>query len=140
VCPASQKRCVTLISIKPFSRGLWPKDVKQTYEWWYRPLEEENEYQLDMDWVLALPGMVSTLPTSYFDVFDKIRGRRAPIPAHSARSPGFPQGARPNLYSHLQTRPHRRNTRRRLPRPARKQPLPGEVFLNFQQAGCCEAF
>jgi hypothetical protein len=45
--------------------------VEKTYQWWYRPLEEENEYQLAMDWVLGLPGMVSTLPTSYFDVFDK---------------------------------------------------------------------
>ena len=62
---------VALISIKPVSRGLWPKDVKKTYEWWYRPLEEENEYQLAMDWVLAVPGLVSTLPTSYYDVFDK---------------------------------------------------------------------
>jgi predicted aldo/keto reductase-like oxidoreductase len=62
---------VSLISIKPVSRGLWPKGVKKTYDWWYRPLEEKNEYQLAMDWVLALPGMVSTLPTSYFDVFDK---------------------------------------------------------------------
>jgi len=62
---------VSLISIKPVSRGLWPKDVKKTYNWWYRPLEEENEYQLAMDWVLSMPGMVSALPTSYFDVFDK---------------------------------------------------------------------
>lgn len=62
---------VSLISIKPVSRGLWPKDVKKTYNWWYRPLEEEKEYQLAMDWVLSLPGLVSTLPTSYFDVFDK---------------------------------------------------------------------
>ena len=62
---------VSLISIKPVSRGRWPEGVKKTYQWWYRPLEEENEYQLAMDWVLTLPGMVSTLPTSYFDVFDK---------------------------------------------------------------------
>ncbi len=62
---------VSLISIKPTSRGLWPRDVEKTYDWWYRPLEEAAEYQLAMDWVLSTPGMVSTLPTSYFDVFGK---------------------------------------------------------------------
>lgn len=60
-----------MISIKPVSRGLWPKDVKKTYDWWYRPLEDPKEYQLAMDWVLSLPGMVTTLPTSYFDVFER---------------------------------------------------------------------
>jgi predicted aldo/keto reductase-like oxidoreductase len=62
---------VPLISIKPTSRGLWPKGERKTYQWWYRPLEDPAEFQLAMDWVLSLPGMVSTLPTSYFDVFDK---------------------------------------------------------------------
>jgi predicted aldo/keto reductase-like oxidoreductase len=60
-----------MISIKPVSRGLWPKEVKKTYDWWYRPLEDPKEYQLAMDWVLSLPGMVTTLPTSYYDVFDR---------------------------------------------------------------------
>jgi predicted aldo/keto reductase-like oxidoreductase len=71
VADRAVEKGVSLISIKPVSRGLWPKDVKKTYNWWYRPLEEEGEYQLAMDWVLSLPGMVSTLPTSYFDIFDK---------------------------------------------------------------------
>ena len=60
----------SIISIKPVSRGLWPKDVKKTYEWWYRPLEEQNEYQLAMDWVLSQPGMVTTVPSSFLDVFE----------------------------------------------------------------------
>ncbi|MCU0778898.1 MAG: aldo/keto reductase [Akkermansiaceae bacterium] len=71
VADRALEKGVSLISIKPVSRGLWPEGVNKTYNWWYRPLEEENEYQLAMDWVLSLPGMVSTLPTSYFDVFDK---------------------------------------------------------------------
>ncbi len=71
VADRAVEKGVSLISIKPVSRGLWPVDVKKTYEWWYRPLEEESEYQLAMDWVLTVPGMVSTVPTSYFDVFDK---------------------------------------------------------------------
>ena len=60
-----------LISIKPVSRGLWPKGVEKSYDWWYRPLEDPAEYQLSMDWVLSQPGMVTTLPTSFLDVFEK---------------------------------------------------------------------
>ena len=71
VADVAAAKGVSLISIKPVSRGLWPKGVEKSYDWWYRPLEEETEYQLAMDWVLSLPGMVSVIPTSYFDVFDK---------------------------------------------------------------------
>jgi predicted aldo/keto reductase-like oxidoreductase len=80
---------VSLISIKPTSRGLWPKGEKKTYQWWYRPLEDPAEFQLAMNWVLSLPGMVSTLPTSYFDVFDKtVAAARQyrPLPAEGVDS------------------------------------------------------
>jgi predicted aldo/keto reductase-like oxidoreductase len=60
-----------MISIKPVSRGRWPKGVEKSYNWWYRPLEDPAEYQLAMDWVLSQPGMVTTLPTSFLDVFEK---------------------------------------------------------------------
>ena len=71
VVDRARAKGVALISIKPVSRGRWPKDVKKTYNWWYRPLEKPDEYQLAMDWVLSVPGLVSCLPTSYYDVFDK---------------------------------------------------------------------
>jgi predicted aldo/keto reductase-like oxidoreductase len=60
-----------VISIKPVSRGLWPKGVAKSYDWWYRPLEDAEEFQLAMNWVLSLSGMVTTLPTSYLDVFER---------------------------------------------------------------------
>lgn len=71
VAARAVQKGVSLISIKPVSRGRWPENVEKTYDWWYRPLEDLDEYQLAMDWVLSIPGMVSTLPTSYYDVFDK---------------------------------------------------------------------
>lgn len=71
VADRAHQKGVSLISIKPVSRGRWPKGVEKTYDWWYRPLEKADEYQLAMDWALSVPGMVSTLPTSYYDVFDK---------------------------------------------------------------------
>ncbi len=70
VMARAAEKGTAVISIKPVSRGLWPKDVKKTYDWWYRPLEDPAEFQLSMDWVLSLPGMVTTLPTSFLDVFD----------------------------------------------------------------------
>ena len=60
-----------LISIKPVGRGKWPQGVEKTYKWWYRPLEDPAEYQLAMRWVLSIPGMVTTVPSSFIDVFER---------------------------------------------------------------------
>lgn len=70
VAARAAEKGISLISIKPVSRGLWPKDVKKSYDWWYRPLEDPEEYQLAMNWVLSLPGMVSAVPASFLDVFE----------------------------------------------------------------------
>lgn len=71
VMDRAREKGVSMISIKPVSRGLWPKDEKKTYDWWYRPLEDLEEYRLAMDWTLSLEGMVTTVPTSYLDVFER---------------------------------------------------------------------
>ena len=71
VIELAEKKGTSLISIKPVSRGLWPPGVKKTYDWWYRPLEDEEETRMAMNWVLAQPCMVSTLPASYLDVFER---------------------------------------------------------------------
>lgn len=70
VVARAAEKGTSLISIKPVSRGLWPKGVRKTYDWWYRPLEDPEEYRLSMNWVLSQPGMVSTLPASFLDVFE----------------------------------------------------------------------
>jgi predicted aldo/keto reductase-like oxidoreductase len=70
VMERAQEKGVSVISIKPVSRGLWPKDEKKTYDWWYRPLEDLEEYRLAMNWTLSLEGMVTAVPTSYLDVFE----------------------------------------------------------------------
>ncbi len=71
VMARAAEKGVAMISIKPVSRGLWPKGVEKSYDWWYRPLEDPEEYRLSMNWVLSQPGMVTTLPTSFLDVFDR---------------------------------------------------------------------
>lgn len=71
VAARAAERGTALISIKPVGRGKWPQGVAKTYQWWYRPLEDPEEYQMAMNWVLSLPGMVTTVPTSFLDVFER---------------------------------------------------------------------
>jgi len=71
VMELAAEKGTAMISIKPVSRGLWPEGVKKTYEWWYRPLEDPAEFQLAMDWLLSQPAIITTLPTSFLDVFDR---------------------------------------------------------------------
>jgi predicted aldo/keto reductase-like oxidoreductase len=88
VVELAAKKGVALISIKPVSRGLWPPGVEKTYNWWYRPLEDSAETRMAMNWTLSLPGMVSTLPASYLDVFERTvtaaRAARQVTPAETA--------------------------------------------------------
>lgn len=89
VVARAEEKGVSLISIKPVSRGKWPQNVEKTYKWWYRPLEDPQEYQMAMDWVLSLPGMVTTVPTSFLDVFEHTvtaaRSHRALQPGDAAK-------------------------------------------------------
>lgn len=71
VAARAVERGTALISIKPVGRGKWPQGVAKTYQWWYRPLEDPAEYQMAMNWVLSLPGMVTTVPSSFLDVFER---------------------------------------------------------------------
>lgn len=89
VLALAEEKGTSIISIKPVSRGLWPKGVKKTYNWWYRPLEDTVEYQLAMDWVLAKNNVVSTLPSSFLDVFQytvaAARAHREPTAGESEK-------------------------------------------------------
>ena len=71
VLETAAKKGTAVISIKPVSRGSWPKDAKKTYDWWYQPLEDETEMQQAMNWVLSQKGVVTTLPASFVDVFER---------------------------------------------------------------------
>ncbi len=68
---AAQKGAA-VISIKPVSRGLWPKDVERTRRWWYRPVEDEEEIGLAMRFALGLQGVVTGLPVSFVEILDKV--------------------------------------------------------------------
>lgn len=70
VIKRANEKGTALISIKPNSRGLWPKDAKKTLNWWYRPIEDAREMRLAMRWVLGQPGVATTLSASFLSVLD----------------------------------------------------------------------
>lgn len=77
VMELAQQKKVAMISIKAVSRGRWPKDVEKTYQWWYRPVEDDHEMDLAMRWMLSQPGLVTGIPISFLDVLEKtIAGAR----------------------------------------------------------------
>ena len=71
VLKLAQEKNVAVISIKPVSRGRWPKDMERTYQWWYRPIEDDHEMDLAMRFTLSQPGVVTGIPASFLDVLDK---------------------------------------------------------------------
>jgi predicted aldo/keto reductase-like oxidoreductase len=71
VLELAAEKGAAVISIKPVSRGLWPQGVERTYQWWYRPIEDDAEMLRAMRWVLSQPGVVTGIPASFLDVLDK---------------------------------------------------------------------
>jgi predicted aldo/keto reductase-like oxidoreductase len=60
-----------VLAIKPMSRGVWPKEVQRTREWWYRSVEEASEVQLAWRFTLSRTGVVAGIPPSFLDLLDK---------------------------------------------------------------------
>jgi predicted aldo/keto reductase-like oxidoreductase len=71
VLQLAAEKNTAIISIKPVSRGRWPKDMERTYRWWYRPVEDDKEMLLAMRFALSLPGVVTGIPISFLDILDK---------------------------------------------------------------------
>jgi len=72
VLELAAEKGAAVISIKPVSRGLWPKDSQRTRRWWYRPVEDEKEIGLAMRFALGLEGVVAGIPVSFVDILDKV--------------------------------------------------------------------
>lgn len=60
-----------VISIKPMSRGAWPKDAERTRDWWYRTTEEQEEVALSLRFAWSQAGVAAGIPPSFLDLFDK---------------------------------------------------------------------
>jgi hypothetical protein len=57
-----------VLSIKTSHAGAWPKDAPRTRNWWYRPLEQQEDINLAYRWTLSLPGVVMGFPPSWMDL------------------------------------------------------------------------
>jgi aryl-alcohol dehydrogenase-like predicted oxidoreductase len=60
-----------VISIKPISWGLFPKDSPKNREWWYSSVEDPKHVELAMRFALSQKGVVAGIPTSYIELLDK---------------------------------------------------------------------
>jgi len=60
-----------VLSIKPMSRGAWPKDAEQTRKWWYRCTEAQEEVALSLRFAWSQPGVAAGIPPSFLDLLEK---------------------------------------------------------------------
>jgi predicted aldo/keto reductase-like oxidoreductase len=71
VLQLAREQGAAVLAIKAMSRGLWPKDVERTRQWWYRSLETEEEIDLGLRFSLSLPGVVSAFSPAFLDLAEK---------------------------------------------------------------------
>jgi predicted aldo/keto reductase-like oxidoreductase len=71
VLDLAREQGVAVLAMKAMSRGFWPKDVQRTRQWWYRSVEEPEEVDLAIRFVLSQPGVVAAIPPSFLALLDK---------------------------------------------------------------------
>jgi predicted aldo/keto reductase-like oxidoreductase len=71
VLELAQKQGAGVMAIKPMCRGGWPKGVKRTRQWWYRPVEDEKEIDLALRFTLSQKPVAAGLPPGFLDLLDK---------------------------------------------------------------------
>ncbi len=71
VVEMAEKQGTSVFAMKTICGGLWPADMKKTREWWYRPLEDQEEIDLAVRFSLAQKAVASVVPTSFLDLYHK---------------------------------------------------------------------
>lgn len=61
-----------VLAIKPLSWGAWPQGMQRTRQWWYRTVDEPKDVELALRFTLSQRGVVSGIPPSFVDLFDKM--------------------------------------------------------------------
>jgi predicted aldo/keto reductase-like oxidoreductase len=72
VIELANKKGAALIAIKPLSFGAWGQGVEKTRDWWYRCTETPREVDMAFRFSLSQPGVISGIPPSFLDLFDKM--------------------------------------------------------------------
>ncbi len=85
VIEAAREHGAAVLAMKAIYAGAWPEGATRTREWWYRPLEKDDEIELALRFALSQPGVVTGIPVSYLDLLDKcIRAARVYRPITEA--------------------------------------------------------
>lgn len=71
VVETAQERGTAVLAMKAIYAGAWPEGAERTRQWWYRPLEKDEDIELALRFSLSLPGVATTVPVSYLDLLDK---------------------------------------------------------------------
>jgi predicted aldo/keto reductase-like oxidoreductase len=85
VLEAARQRGVAVLAMKAMCRGAWPQGQERTRDWWYRPVEKDDEADLAVRFALSLPDVVTVIPPSFLDLVEKaIRAGRSYRPTTEA--------------------------------------------------------
>ena len=60
-----------VLAMKMLCRGAWPQGMQRTRKWWYRAVEEPEELDLAVRFVLSQRPVVTGICPSFFDLLDK---------------------------------------------------------------------
>ena len=71
VLALAKEKGAAVLSIKTIHSGAWPQGAERTRQWWYRPLEKQDDINLAYRWTLSLPGVVAGFPASFLDLQEK---------------------------------------------------------------------
>ena len=71
VLELAQQQGAAVLAIKPMCGGAWPKGMKRTRKWWYRPLEEQREIDMAMRFTLSLDPVAAGIPPAWLDLVEK---------------------------------------------------------------------
>jgi len=68
VLALAKEKGTAVLSIKTLHSGAWPEGAERKRNWWYRPLENQDDINLAYRWTLSLPGVVAGFPPSFLDL------------------------------------------------------------------------
>lgn len=71
VLALANEQGASVLAIKPISWGAWPKDAKRNRQWWYQCVEEPEDLELALRFVLSQKPVVTAIPASFLDLLDR---------------------------------------------------------------------
>lgn len=78
VIDLANEQGAAVVAIKPMCGGTWPQGAERTRQWWYRPLEDQEQIDMAIRFTLSQPGVAAGFPPAFLDLAEKAieAGRR----------------------------------------------------------------